>query len=141
MNLPNYYQQNYNPYQYYQQPQQYHQPTVLNGKVVDRMDDISANDVHMDGSVAVFPKRDMSEVYIKRWTANGEITTVRFCPILDHITGQESSSTKTDAKSVYDAFFDEISALQRRFDRLDERIDSIVSKSAQSKTRKVTDDD
>ena len=67
----------YYPYQY-QQPRydlQQNQPLFnqqqsiqpqqqagLNGKVVQAVEQITANDVPMDGSVAVFPKQDMSEI-------------------------------------------------------------------------------
>lgn len=35
------------------------QPIGLNGKVVDTIEQITANDVPMDGSVAIFPKKDI----------------------------------------------------------------------------------
>ena len=75
----------YYPYQY-QQPRydlQQNQPLFnqqqgiqpqqqagLNGKVVQAVEQITANDVPMDGSVAVFPKQDMSEIYTKSWNAD-----------------------------------------------------------------------
>ncbi|MBS5133075.1 MAG: hypothetical protein KHY96_07950 [Lachnospiraceae bacterium] len=52
-----------------QQPQMQRQtqqmPLGLNGKMVDVVDQITANDVPMDGSVAIFPKKDMSEISYK----------------------------------------------------------------------------
>ena len=89
----NNYGQQYNPQQPYmdrlaslQQYQQNLQPTQmsganqmtgtfpqfqgLSGKVVDAVEQITANDVPMDGSFAIFPKKDMSEIYLKSWTPN-----------------------------------------------------------------------
>lgn len=85
----------YYPYQY-QQPRydlQQNQPLFnqqqsiqpqqqagLNGKVVQAVEQITANDVPMDGSVAVFPKQDMSEIYTKSWNADGTIRTIVYRP-------------------------------------------------------------
>lgn len=100
----NNYGQQYNPQQPYmdrlaglqqyqqtlQQPQMVgtqmslpNQPIGLNGKMVDAVEQITANDVPMDGSVAIFPKKDMSEIYLKSWTPNGTIATVVFKPVLE----------------------------------------------------------
>lgn len=85
----------YYPYQY-QQPRydlQQNQPLFnqqqniqpqqqagLNGKVVQAVEQITANDVPMDGSIAVFPKQDMSEIYTKSWNADGTIRTIVYKP-------------------------------------------------------------
>lgn len=72
-----------------QQPQMQRQtqqmPLGLNGKMVDVVDQITANDVPMDGSVVIFPKKDMSEIYLKSWTPNGTIATVVFKPVLEDV--------------------------------------------------------
>lgn len=72
-----------------QQPQMQRQtqqmPLGLNGKMVDVVDQITANDVPMDGSVAIFPKKDMSEIYLKSWTPNGTIATAVFKPVLEDV--------------------------------------------------------
>ena len=60
------------------------QPIGLNGKVVDTIEQITANDVPMDGSVAIFPKKDMSEIYLKSWTPNGTIATVVYHPVIGY---------------------------------------------------------
>ena len=72
-------QMNYNPYQ--QQPMNYNQvftnypqiaqnipqriqpePQIM-GKIVQNAEMITANDVPLNGSVAFFPKQDLSEIY------------------------------------------------------------------------------
>lgn len=63
-----------------QQSIQPQQQTGLNGKVVQAVEQITANDVPMDGSVAVFPKQDMSEIYTKSWNADGTIRTIVYKP-------------------------------------------------------------
>lgn len=93
-----------NPYlqqRFYQQPQQYQQmqqlqqPTQqiqqpqfqsqqlpqLIGRPVNQVEEITANDVPMNAPYALFPKSDLSEIYLKSWTANGTIQTIAFKPV------------------------------------------------------------
>lgn len=49
-------------------------PTIA-GRVVSNDTEVMVNDVPMDGSIAVFPRSDLSEVYIKKWLPNGTIST------------------------------------------------------------------
>lgn len=60
---PNYGAYQYNPmanYQRYQQPE----PTQgISGRVVQAVETINPNEVPMDGSVAFFPKQDLTEIY------------------------------------------------------------------------------
>lgn len=81
-------QMNYNPYQQQQQPMNYNpvftnypqiaqnipqriqqEPQIM-GKIVQNAEMITANDVPLNGSVAFFPKQDLSEIYAKSWTAD-----------------------------------------------------------------------
>ncbi len=84
--MPQYqtYQQAYNPMQNIQRFQQPQQPEQIQqgifGKVVQSQDMIVANDVPMNGSVAFFPKSDLSEIYAKQWSADGTISTMVFKP-------------------------------------------------------------
>ena len=92
-------QMNYNPYQQQQQPMNYNpvftkypqmtqnipqriqqEPQIM-GKIVQNAEMITANDVPLNGSVAFFPKQDLSEIYAKSWTADGVIRTMTFKPI------------------------------------------------------------
>lgn len=85
--MPQYqtYQQAYNPMQNIQRFQQPQQPEQIQqgifGKVVQSQDSIVANDVPMNGSVAFFPKSDLSEIYAKQWSADGTISTMVFKPV------------------------------------------------------------
>lgn len=48
----------------------------INGRIVQAVENINANEVPMDGSMAFFPKQDMSEIYVKGWNADGTIRTI-----------------------------------------------------------------
>lgn len=77
----NYYPNNnfYQGYSY--QPQQ--PQTVINtlqGKVVDSIDMVRVNEIPF-GGFGVFPKGDLSEVYIKSWNNNGTTQINTYKPI------------------------------------------------------------
>lgn len=80
----------YGQYPMYQQPQSFQpmpqtqaQPkpfSPITGRVVNSLDEITVQEVPTDGTVAWFPSADGSCVYGKRWTPDGNITTMRFVP-------------------------------------------------------------
>ena len=79
---PNNFYQNYSYGNMYQ-PQQ-SQPAVaaLQGKVVDSVDMVRVNEVPF-GGFGVFPKGDLSEIYVKTWNNNGttQINTYKPVPV------------------------------------------------------------
>ena len=147
----NNYGQQYNPQQPYmdrlaglqqyqqtlQQPQMQMQPQQmqigLNGKMVDVVDQITANDVPMDGSVAIFPKKDMSEIYLKSWTPNGTIATVVFRPVME-----ESNNSASVQESLKVGLSDEVTEVfMQKFDELAKKIEEL-EKSMTKPTAKTT---
>lgn len=87
---PNYYMNNYpyngnNSNQYIPQAQNYMpmnqpSPQLLNGKVVDSADVVRATEVPI-GGYGIFPKADLSEIYIKSWNNNGTTSIITFIPV------------------------------------------------------------
>lgn len=87
---PNYYMNNYpyngnNSNQYIPQAQNYMpmnqpSPQLLNGKVVDSADVVKATEVPI-GGYGIFPKADLSEIYIKSWNNNGTTSIITFIPV------------------------------------------------------------
>ena len=84
----NYYQpygvQQYSPIyatSQYQQPQQQvnNQPNGLNGKVVDSYEVSKIQEVPF-GSFGVYPKGDLSEIYIKSWNGDGTTKVIVYKP-------------------------------------------------------------
>lgn len=63
--------------------QQMQQPTqgLLNGKIVDSEDVVKATEVPI-GGYGIFPKADLSEIYIKSWNNNGTTSVITFKPII-----------------------------------------------------------
>ena len=83
-----------------QQPMQMNQQLMpqqiagINGRIVQAVENINANEVPMDGSMAFFPKQDMSEIYVKGWNADGTIRTLTFKPVLNDKTDVLSGDTE-----------------------------------------------
>mgnify|MGYP007078004027 FL=1 len=131
--MPQYqtYQQAYNPIQNIQRFQQPQQPEQMQqgifGKVVQSQDSIVANDVPMNGSVAFFPKSDLSEIYAKQWSADGTISTMVFKPIQNDSPNKLSQETEKlkiglsdEATEIFNKHFD---TLFSKMEELEKKID------------------
>lgn len=138
----------YYPYQY-QQPRydpQQNQPLFnqqqsiqpqqqlgLNGKVVQAVEQITANDVPMDGSVAVFPKQDMSEIYAKSWNADGTIRTIVYKPYT--ASKPDVANSSADMSKMKMGLSDEATeAFMARFDSLEKKFDELMPKIVPKKS-------
>ena len=140
--IPQYqtYQQAYNTMQNiqrFQQPEQMQQGIF--GKVVQSQDSIVANDVPMNGSVAFFPKSDLSEIYAKQWSADGTISTMVFKPIQNDNPNKLSQDTEKlkiglsdEATEVFNKHFD---TLFSKIEELEKKIDekSLTKTNARTK--------
>ena len=125
------YQQAYNPMQNiqrFQQPQQFEQMQQgIFGKVVQSQDSIVANDVPMNGSVAFFPKSDLSEIYAKQWSADGTISTMVFKPIQNDNPNKLSQDTEKlkiglsdEATEIFNKHFENLFS---KMEELEKKID------------------
>lgn len=125
------YQPAYNPMQNIQRFQQPQQPDQMQqgifGKVVQSQDSIVANDVPMNGSVAFFPKSDLSEIYAKQWSADGTISTMVFKPIQNDNPSKLSQDTEKlkiglsdEATEIFNKHFD---TLFLKMEELEKKID------------------
>ena len=97
------------PQQIPQQPQM--MPSGLNGKIVDGPEMVRATEVPI-GGYAIFPKADLSEIYIKAWNPNGTTNIITFKPIVpEPITPQEEGNN--------------VNQILQRIDMLESKIDSL----------------
>lgn len=76
------------------------------GRLVNNLDEITPQEVPMDGSVSLFPQNDYSAIYAKTWTKDGTIATVKFVPEQSQMEPQKSP-------------------LEERLDRIDQRFDKL----------------
>ena len=127
---PNYGAYQYNPmasYQRYQQPE----PTQgISGRVVQAVETINPNEVPMDGSMAFFPKQDMSEIYVKGWNADGTINTIVYKPYTapkDNQTVNSMANTENAKFTLSDEstqlFLNKFEELSEKIGQLEDRFD------------------
>lgn len=94
---------------YVAQSQTYQNPYIqqsIPGRLVNNLDEITPQEVPMDGSVSLFPQNDYSAIYAKTWTKDGTIATVKFVPEQPQMEPQKSP-------------------LEERLDRIDQRFDKL----------------
>lgn len=76
------------------------------GRLVNNLDEITPQEVPMDGSVSLFPQNDYSAIYAKTWTKDGTIATVKYIPEPNQAVPQKTS-------------------LETRLDKIDQRFDKL----------------
>ena len=152
--LPQYGAYQYNPMANIQrfQPQEQIQPQIqqpmpqqvvgINGRVVQAVENINANEVPMDGSMAFFPKQDMSEIYVKGWNADGTINTIVYKPYTEPkdnqtvnpmINAENAKFTLSDESTQL--FLNKFEELSEKIGQLEDRFDK--SLGTQRKTSKT----
>lgn len=100
----------------YQMPQQSQaipqvsQMPGLNGKIVDSADMVKATEVPI-GGYGIFPKADLSEIYIKSWNQNGTTSIVTFKPF----TPPDSEQQQVTASS---SILDRMNVIENKIDRI-----------------------
>ena len=55
-------------------------PQGILGRMITNPNEITPQEIPMDGSISMFPMQDGSAVYGKFWDSNGQIKTIRFVP-------------------------------------------------------------
>lgn len=120
---PNYYMGGYPYGNQYPLPMQSSQPSFqmptsqptsqqqsLNGKIVDSEDVVRATEVPI-GGYGIFPKADLSEIYIKSWNNNGTTSIITFKPIIP-----EPVITQQDNGELTNLLLQKIETLENKLD-------------------------
>ena len=63
-----------------QNQQSQNRPQGILGRMISNPNEITPQEIPMDGSISMFPMQDGSAVYGKFWDSNGQIKTIRFVP-------------------------------------------------------------
>ena len=113
------------PSQYYfnQQPQQVmNNPSAngLNGKLVDSEDMARVTEVPI-GGYGIFPKADLSEVYIKSWNQNGTTSITTFKPCFSQQQQKEENSLNTDMNTIIE-----------KINLLENKLDAVLASKSQT---------
>lgn len=94
----------------------------INGRIVQAVENINANEVPMDGNVAFFPKQDLTEIYAKSWNADGTIRTLTFKPVLNDKTDILSGDTE---KLEFDLSEKATEGIMAKLNELSEKIEQL----------------
>ena len=94
----------------------------INGRIVQAVENINANEVPMDGSVAFFPKQDMSEIYVKGWNADGTIKTIVYKPYTDPKDNQTVNSMTNTENAKFTLSDESTQLFLNKFEELSEKI-------------------
>lgn len=117
---------------YMNQNMNFGQPQVqflgINGKFIQVPENITANDVPMDGSVALFPMQDMSQILAKAWQSDGTIRTVIFKPVEPISNGQANISTPTQENPLYESVNNALGSISEKVDSLASRFEEYIGK-------------
>lgn len=97
-------------------PSQQGQPqtSTLNGKLVDSLDVAKATEVPI-GGYGIFPKADLSEIYIKSWNSNGTTSIITFKPIAPE---ENPTSATQQENNISNMLIQKISELENKIDML-----------------------
>lgn len=131
--MPNYpaytypnFQQQYNmpqiPANYFTPPMQQQmqqmqtQQSGLNGKIVEGIDNVKLTDVPMDGNSFYFPKADGSEIYTKRWLANGSTEIATFRKVTDELSKQKE---QFNFDQMEDNIMDKLNSIDERISKIE----------------------
>lgn len=127
---PNNFYQNY-PYNNTYQPQvQQTQGGILQGKIVDSIDMVKANEVPF-GSFGIFPKGDLSEIYVKSWSNNGttQINTYKAIPKTEEVK-------EINIADINNSLLEKITILNEKIDLLMNNNATSNTQSSQKTTEK-----
>ena len=100
---------------------------TLNGKIVDSEDIVKATEVPI-GSYGVFPKADLSEIYIKTWNNNGTTRIIKYQPIMP---AQQEENNAPEIKND-----DTIDKILEKIEQLENKLDDIISGNNKAATKK-----
>ena len=105
------------------------QNNLSTGKIVDSLEIVKVTDIPMDGNTYYFPKADGSEIYGKRWLANGKTEIIRFIKAID--TDQEEVKP-FDFESMQHDIVERLNVIDDRMQKLEK---GLVNRSS-TKTSK-----
>ncbi|AXF52492.1 MAG: hypothetical protein [Caudoviricetes sp.] len=102
------YQMNGNPQS---NPQNQIQNQGLNGKIVDSEDVVKATEVPI-GGYGIFPRADLSEIYIKSWNNNGTTSIITFKPVAP----EPMTTDNNEVQNLNNILLQKINLLENKLD-------------------------
>lgn len=126
--------QNWREVQGSQQTQMY---IPFRGMSISDPSEIKPKDIPMDGQMSFFPMNDYSCIYAKVWTDDGRLRTFRFIPEIEQAPAEtvqhETFNPQELADSVIAPMEEKLGAFDKRFDKMEKSIASILNQLSSSK--------
>ena len=105
-------------YSYQQAPAAPNSTNILNGKIVDSEDMVKATEVPI-GGFGIFPKADLSEIYIKSWNNNGTTNLITFKPYIPPAAEQNNNNSNNLVDfAIVNEILEKVSALEGKIDTI-----------------------
>ena len=112
-------------------PQTQMQPVGISGKYVNDFNEITASDIPMN-SPAIFAKNDRSEIQLREWNPNGQITTTLYKAVIgkpqETITPIQPTFNPSE---VLDPIFEKLAELEEKIDKLPKTTPSRAKKEGE----------
>lgn len=102
--------QNQNASQFNQMAAAQNQVLGLNGKLVDTIDMVKVTEVPI-GGYGIFPKADLTEIYIKSWNPNGTTSILTFKPVLP-----EPPKAEPQDSPIVNEILQKLNSLEQKLD-------------------------
>lgn len=98
------------------------QNNQIPGKIVDSQEVARVSDIPF-GGYGVFPKADLSEVFVKVWNNNGTTSLLCFKPVVEGNIAQEQNKEERryhegSSQNNYDKMQEKIEMLERKIEEL-----------------------
>ena len=132
---PNPYMERMAYLQQFQQALQTQPQQMISGKVVESIDMVRATDIPMNGEMFYFPKADGTEVYAKRWLANGTTEVITYKPVLEAQDEQTTNSLQMNENLIIGHFKGFMEEITKRFDGIENRLDSFEQGTTKSRSK------
>lgn len=98
-------------------PPQPQQLAVLPGRAINNPDEVTPNEVPNDGRFGIFPMADNSAIYLKGWTSDGRIQTIKYVQAVETEVAtrpQNMANLSDEIAQIKDALADIQSQLRNR---------------------------
>ena len=128
------YQNSYMQMQQQQQPQmnmipQQQSQSGLNGRIVESIDVAKVAEVPL-GGYGIFPKADLSEIYVKSWNNNGTTSIIPFRPYVEADVAKED-----DNKKNYSSIGESNESLLEKMNQLEEKLNRVIAATEELKIK------
>lgn len=110
---------------------QVQQSAGINGRVIDSIDTVMANEVPMTGETALFPTRDMQTIYTKQWQSDGTIKTFKYV-----LSNDTQNVIPTDTKQASRLSDELTEGIMKRLDTIEQKLDGLIPKTAKKESVK-----